>query len=61
MMDAIWSEGPLTGLVNNAAANFITPDERPEPARLSRRHLDRDGRQLSCDARRWQALDRGRT
>lgn len=25
MMDAIWAYGPLTGLVNNAAANFISP------------------------------------
>lgn len=25
MMDAIWTHGPLTGLVNNAAANFIAP------------------------------------
>jgi NAD(P)-dependent dehydrogenase (short-subunit alcohol dehydrogenase family) len=25
MMDAIWADGPLTGLVNNAAANFISP------------------------------------
>lgn len=25
MMDRIWTDGPLTGLVNNAAANFIAP------------------------------------
>ena len=25
MVEAIWAEGPLTGLVNNAAANFISP------------------------------------
>ena len=25
MIDAIWQDGPLTGLVNNAAANFISP------------------------------------
>src|SRR5271163_4901113 len=25
MMSAIWAHGPLTGLVNNAAANFIAP------------------------------------
>ena len=31
MMDAIWSEGPLTGLVNNAAANFITPTKDLSP------------------------------
>jgi NAD(P)-dependent dehydrogenase (short-subunit alcohol dehydrogenase family) len=31
MMDAIWSEGPLTGLVNNAAANFISPTKDLSP------------------------------
>ncbi|MGD9660104.1 MAG: SDR family oxidoreductase [Porticoccaceae bacterium] len=25
MVESIWQEGPLTGLVNNAAANFISP------------------------------------
>ncbi|HMO68849.1 MAG TPA: SDR family oxidoreductase [Novosphingobium sp.] len=25
MVEAIWQHGPLTGLVNNAAANFVTP------------------------------------
>lgn len=30
-MDAIWSEGPLTGLINNAAANFITPTKDLSP------------------------------
>ena len=25
MIEAIWQDGPLTGLVNNAAANFVTP------------------------------------
>lgn len=25
MVERIWAEGPLTGLVNNAAANFISP------------------------------------
>jgi NAD(P)-dependent dehydrogenase (short-subunit alcohol dehydrogenase family) len=25
MVEAIWQQGPLTGLVNNAAANFIAP------------------------------------
>ncbi|HEX5645115.1 MAG TPA: SDR family oxidoreductase [Erythrobacter sp.] len=27
MIDAIWAEGPLTGLVNNAAGNFISRTE----------------------------------
>ncbi len=25
MVERIWADGPLTGLINNAAANFITP------------------------------------
>jgi NAD(P)-dependent dehydrogenase (short-subunit alcohol dehydrogenase family) len=31
MMDAIWESGPLTGLVNNAAANFIAPTKDLSP------------------------------
>ena len=31
MCDAIWSQGGLTGLVNNAAANFISPTDRLSP------------------------------
>lgn len=31
MMDAIWATGPLTGLVNNAAANFIAPTKDLSP------------------------------
>jgi len=31
MMEAIWAEGPLTGLVNNAAANFIAPTKDLSP------------------------------
>jgi NAD(P)-dependent dehydrogenase (short-subunit alcohol dehydrogenase family) len=31
MMDRIWTEGPLTGLVNNAAANFIAPTKDLSP------------------------------
>jgi len=31
MMDAIWAHGPLTGLVNNAAANFIAPSKTLSP------------------------------
>jgi NAD(P)-dependent dehydrogenase (short-subunit alcohol dehydrogenase family) len=30
-MDAIWAQGPLTGLVNNAAANFIAPTKDLSP------------------------------
>lgn len=31
MIEAIWSVGPLTGLVNNAAANFIAPTKDLSP------------------------------
>jgi NAD(P)-dependent dehydrogenase (short-subunit alcohol dehydrogenase family) len=31
MIDAIWAVGPLTGLVNNAAANFISPTKDLSP------------------------------
>ena len=31
MMDAIWAIGPLTGLLNNAAANFIAPTKDLTP------------------------------
>src|SRR3546814_9846494 len=31
MVDAIWAVGPLTGLVNNAAANFIAPTKQLSP------------------------------
>lgn len=31
MFDAIWAVGPLTGLVNNAAANFIAPTKELSP------------------------------
>ncbi|MFW2828736.1 SDR family oxidoreductase [Sphingomonas sp. ID0503] len=31
MIDAIWKVGPLTGLLNNAAANFIAPTKELSP------------------------------
>ncbi|QPF87371.1 SDR family oxidoreductase [Bradyrhizobium genosp. L] len=31
MLTSIWTEGPLTGLVNNAAANFLAPTESLSP------------------------------
>src|SRR5215472_1200330 len=31
MMDQIWAEGPLTGLINNAAGNFISRTEDLSP------------------------------
>src|ERR1700747_1779233 len=31
MMTSLWEDGPLTGLVNNAAANFLAPTESLSP------------------------------
>src|ERR1700758_2096470 len=31
MLESIWTDGPLTGLVNNAAANFLAPTESLSP------------------------------
>jgi NAD(P)-dependent dehydrogenase (short-subunit alcohol dehydrogenase family) len=31
MMQTVWADGPLTGLVNNAAANFIAPSRTLSP------------------------------
>lgn len=31
MLDAIWADGPLSGLVNNAAANFVAPTKSLSP------------------------------
>ncbi len=31
MLEAIWADGPLTGLINNAAANFISPTKELSP------------------------------
>lgn len=31
MLDSIWESGPLTGLINNAAANFIAPTASLSP------------------------------
>lgn len=31
MIEAVWSHGPLTGLINNAAANFIAPTKDLSP------------------------------
>lgn len=31
MLDLIWADGPLTGLVNNAAANFLSPTKSLSP------------------------------
>ncbi len=47
MMADIWSTGPLTGLVNNAGANFLAPTDRPKPCR--RAATKRSGRRLWMD------------
>ena len=36
MIEAIWTEGPLTDLINNAAGNFISPTAALSPPRSSR-------------------------
>jgi len=56
----IWEKfGPLTGLINNAAANFIAPYEGPEPTRLRGYSLHRDGWRLFHDAGLRPSLDQG--
>ena len=37
MMSAIWTEGPLGGGVNNAAANFIAPTKDLSPVAFAPR------------------------
>lgn len=58
MVDAIWAEGPLTGLVNNAAANFISPSVDISPRGFAAvRSTVMDGAlfaTLAC-GRRWIA------
>src|ERR1700747_560999 len=56
MVDRIWQGGPLTGLVNNAAANFISPSTDISPRGFAAvRSTVMDGAlfaTLSC-GRRW--------
>ncbi len=61
-MGRIWDDHgpPLTGVVNNAAANFIAQTKDLSPPRLLRNHQHRDERFLPHHARRWKALDRRR-
>jgi NAD(P)-dependent dehydrogenase (short-subunit alcohol dehydrogenase family) len=58
MVDTIWQDGPLTGLVNNAAANFISPSVDISPRGFSAvRSTVMDGAlfaTLAC-GRRWIA------
>lgn len=58
MVDTIWQEGPLTGLVNNAAANFISPSVDISPRGFAAvRSTVMDGAlfaTLAC-GRRWIA------
>ena len=58
MIEAIWTGGPLTDLINNAAGNFISRTEELSPARLRRGRQHRDARHLLCDACGRPALDR---
>jgi len=62
MVEHAWGEGPLDGLVNNAAGNFIARRREPEPARGRRgaRHracMAPPTRRLAC-GRRWIAARR---
>jgi len=58
MIERIWQSGPLTGLINNAAANFISPSEEITPRGFAAvRSTVMDGAlfaTLSC-GRRWIA------
>ena len=58
MVDQIWQDGPLTGLVNNAAANFISPSVDISPRGFAAvRSTVMDGAlfaTLAC-GRRWIA------
>lgn len=58
MIDRIWEGGPLTGLVNNAAANFISPSTEISPRGFAAvRSTVMDGAlfaTLAC-GRRWIA------
>lgn len=58
MVDRIWAGGPLTGLVNNAAANFISPSTDISPRGFAAvRSTVMDGALFSTLAcgRRWIA------
>jgi NAD(P)-dependent dehydrogenase (short-subunit alcohol dehydrogenase family) len=58
MIDRIWAGGPLTGLVNNAAANFISPSTEISPRGFEAvRSTVMDGALFSTLAcgRRWIA------
>jgi NAD(P)-dependent dehydrogenase (short-subunit alcohol dehydrogenase family) len=58
MVDRIWASGPLTGLVNNAAANFISPSTEISPRGFAAvRSTVMDGALFSTLAcgRRWIA------
>ena len=58
MVEAIWAGGPLTGLINNAAANFISPSTEISPRGFAAvRSTVMDGALFSTLAcgRRWIA------
>ena len=57
MMNDIWTTAPLTGLVNNAAANFIAPTKELSPKGFRAVTFDSARRRLFCDVGRRQTLD----
>jgi NAD(P)-dependent dehydrogenase (short-subunit alcohol dehydrogenase family) len=55
-MDRIWERGPLTGLINNAAGNFIAPTESLSPrayAAVSSTVMDGSFHTTHAAGRRW--------
>jgi hypothetical protein len=56
MVESLWAGGGLTGLVNNAAGNFIAPTESLSPRGLRRDRQHRLPRHLLRDAGGGQAL-----
>ena len=60
MVEAAWTDGPLTGLINNAAANFISPSIDISPRGFAAvRSTVMDGALFSTLAcgRRWIEQD----
>ena len=60
MMDRDLGRGAADRTSQQRGRQFHRSHQGPQSTRLSRRDFDRHGRQLSCDARRRQALDRRR-
>ena len=58
MIEEIFTDGPLTDLINNAAGNFISRTPGPVAARLRCGRQHRHARHVLRDARGRPALDR---